>query len=66
MPRRNRPIKNTPFVSTNNENNKTRYDTKQKAEKAAELRMLENMNLELTVYRGNDGGWYLTSRGDNY
>ena len=61
MPRRHTPAKHTPYVRPQNEKGKVRYATKQAAEKAAELRMLENMNLELSVYQGSDGGWYLTS-----
>ncbi len=63
MPRRHTPLKHTRYTpSVNNEANKTRYPSKHAAEKAAELRMLENMNLELSVYQGQDGGWYLTRR----
>ena len=62
MPRRNKPVKHTPFVMPAVEKDKVRYATKQAAEKAAELGMLRDMQLELTVYQGQDGGWYLTSR----
>lgn len=60
MPRRHKPTKHTPFRLVNNEANKTRYPSKQAAEKAAELQMLQNMSLELRVYQAADGGWYLT------
>jgi hypothetical protein len=63
MPRRtSKPIKHTPFVFAQNEGGKTRYPSKVAAEEAAELRMLQNMSLELGVYQGADGGWYLTSQ----
>jgi hypothetical protein len=45
-----------------NEGGKKRYPSKQAAEKAAELRMLQQSGLELTVYQALDGGWYLTSQ----
>lgn len=62
MPRRNsKPIKHTPFSMPNNDKAKVRYPSKNAAEKAAEERMLLHMNLELSVYQGRDGGWYLTS-----
>jgi hypothetical protein len=61
MPRRNsKPIKHVPFQMTNNDRAKVRYVSKNAAEKAAEERMLLDMSLELTVYQGLDGGWYLT------
>lgn len=61
MPRRNKPTKHTPFTFQSNEGGKTRYPSKNAAEKAAELRMLQVPNLELDVYQALDGGWYLTS-----
>lgn len=62
MPRRNsKPIKHIPFRPVNNEQGKKRYPSQKSAEKAAEERMLLHMNLELSVYQGIDGGWYLTS-----
>ena len=60
MPRRIKPIKHTPFHYANNEKGKVRYGTKQAAEKAAELRMLQHPDLSLTVYQALDGSWYLT------
>lgn len=62
MPRKNKPIKHTPYVFARNEGGKVRYQSKAAAEKAAELRMLQNPGLELTVYQALDGGWYLTSQ----
>lgn len=62
MPRRNsKPIKHTPFSMSSNDKPKVRYASQKAAEKAAEERMLLHMNLELSVYQGLDGGWYLTS-----
>lgn len=43
-----------------NEGGKVRYKNREDAEKAAELRMLQHPELELTVYQALDGGWYLT------
>lgn len=63
MPRRNKTVKHTPYRFTNREAGKTRYSTKQQAEKAAEHQMLINPGLELYVYRLDlDGGWYLTRK----
>ncbi len=62
MPRRHTPAKHTPYSFPNNEGGKVRYPSKEVAEKAAELRMLQHPDLELTVYQALDGGWYLTSR----
>lgn len=61
MPRRNKPVKHTPYQPARSETAKRRYPTKHTAEDAAELRMLQNPGLELSVYQGTDGGWYLTS-----
>ena len=60
MPRRNKSIKHTRYKQVENERYKTRYPTKDAAESAAEIRMLQVPNLELGVYQGADGGWYLT------
>lgn len=62
MPRRHIPTKHTPYVFPQNEGGKIRYPSKKAAEKAAELRMLQYPNLDLTVYQALDGGWYLTSQ----
>ncbi len=63
MPRRHKPIKHTPYQPAANESGKKRYPSKQAAQKAADLAMLQRQNLELSVYQGIDGGWYLTSGG---
>ena len=60
MPRKNKSAKHIPFQFVNSEAGKTRYPTKRHAEEAAERQMLQNIGLELTVYQGTDGGWYLT------
>ena len=65
MPRRNKPIKHIPYQSPESERQKTRYPTQKAAESAAEIRMLQIPNLELGVYQGADGGWYLTSAPQN-
>lgn len=62
MPRRHKPAKHARFTPANNESKKVRYASKQAAEKAADLRMLMHPDLELAVYQGTDGGWYLTSQ----
>jgi hypothetical protein len=64
MPRRNsKPIKHIRFEPPiNNERAKTRYKNQKDAEKAAELQMLIVPGLELSVYQGADGGWYLTRK----
>lgn len=60
MPRKNKASKRAPYRYVNNDANKTRYASKHAAERAAEIIMLQNMGLELSVYQGSDGGWYLT------
>lgn len=63
MPRKNKVVKHTPFHFTNPEVGKTRYATKQQAEKAADYQMLLKPGLELYVYKSDlDGGWYLTRK----
>jgi len=62
MPRRHKPTKHTPYRPSGNEKGKVRYQTKQAAEQAAELRMLQHPALTLTVYQGAGGGWYLTRK----
>jgi hypothetical protein len=63
MPRRNsKPIKHIRFEPVDNDRAKVRYPNKAAAEKAAEERMLLFPQLDLSVYQGLDGGWYLTRR----
>lgn len=61
MPRRNNTPKHVPFKIINREANKQRYSSKLAADKAVEIFMLQKPGLSLGVYKGNDGGWYLTS-----
>ncbi len=62
MPRKNNYPKQTRTEYTKKTPPKRRFPTKKAAENAAELGMLENQNLVLSVYRDIDGGWYLTSK----
>ncbi len=64
MPRKNKQTKHVPYRTVNNDAHKTRYASKNAAERAAEIIMLQNMGLELAVYQGSDGGWYLTRQVD--
>ena len=61
MPRRNPKNKIIRKVYAKPSTKKTRYNTKQAAEKAADELMLLNTNLTLEVYQDIDLGWYLTS-----
>ena len=61
MPRRNPKNKVVRKVYAKPSTKKTRYNTKQAAEKAADELMLLNTNLTLEVYQDIDLGWYLTS-----
>ena len=62
MPRRNPKNKIIRKVYAKPSTKKTRYNTKQAAEKAADELMLLNINLTLEVYQDIDLGWYLTSK----
>jgi len=65
MPRKNykNKLKKLSPVSLNNCQSKVRYDSKDKANKSAEMRNLENLNLNLEVYKCDMcSGWHLTSR----
>lgn len=61
MPRRNKTPIHKSLTLTNTETGKRRFATKRQAEDVAEHQMLLKPNLTLTVYKGLDGGWYLTS-----
>ena len=66
MPRRNsKPIKHIRFQPVNNDKAKVRYPNKLAAERAAEERMLLHPELNLSVYQGLNGGWYLTRKVSN-
>lgn len=60
MPRRNNTSKHIPYAHSNTEKGKRRFATEQQAEAAAAEQMLLKPRLQLYVYRGIDGGWYLT------
>jgi len=61
MPRRNKSQKNNPFISYESCHNKRRYINEKDAQKIAELQMLENMSLELSVYKCDACKfWHLT------
>lgn len=62
MPRRKKPIEYIPPKPITSETPKKRYPTKKVAENIAEIQMLQNPGLELSVYQGDNGGWYLTRR----
>ncbi|MCX6728650.1 MAG: hypothetical protein NTV39_02695 [Candidatus Saccharibacteria bacterium] len=63
MPRKNRINKHQPLQLEKLVCNKKRYDSDREAQKAAETQMLENMNLELSVYRCDTCRyWHLTRK----
>ena len=51
-----------PYQPPNQETGKRRFATKLLAEAAAEEQMLLKVDIVLYVYRGLDGGWYLTRK----
>ena len=61
MPRRNPKNKIIRKVYAKPSTKKTRYNTKQAAEKAADELLLLNTSLTLETYQDIDLGWYLTS-----
>ena len=61
MPRRNPKNKIIRKVYAKPSTKKTRYNTKQAAEKAADELMLLNTSLTLEIYQDIDLGWYLTN-----
>lgn len=62
MPRRNNTPKHTSFSFVNREVAKTRYNSEKAAIQASEVAMLQKPALVLSVYQGDDGGWYLTRK----
>ena len=62
MPRKHRYAPHQPYQPMHSTQHKRRFATKHQAQAAADERMLLNPNLQLYVYRGLDGGWYLTSK----
>ncbi len=68
MPRRIKKTNHPRYSLKINCEDKKRYKTQDLAKKAAEFCMLDNMNLNLSVYKCSDCGyWHLTKkrRGDN-
>lgn len=62
MPRRNKQVAHTPFRYDTARHTKRQFLNKQEAEKAAELQMLAQPGLELSVYSCDIcGKWHLTS-----
>lgn len=62
MPRKNNIKPHMPYQPPNQETGKRRFATKLLAEAAAEEQMLLKVDIILYVYRGLDGGWYLTRK----
>ena len=62
MPRRNPKNKIIRKVYAKPSTKKTRYNTKQAAEKAADELMLLNTSLTLEIYQDIVLGWYLTNK----
>ena len=62
MPRRNPKNKVVRKVYAKPSTKKTRYNTKQAAEKAADELMLLNTSLTLEIYQDIDLCWYLTNK----
>lgn len=62
MPRKNNSKPHSYYNPPTRETGKRRFATKQQAEQAAAERMLLHPELHLSVYKGLDGGWYLTSK----
>ncbi len=66
MPRRNKSVKNQQFVFFETCRTKRRYNNEKEAQKIAEIQMLENMSLELAVYKCNECKfWHLTRTSSN-
>lgn len=62
MPRKNNSKPHDYYHAPQREAGKRRFGTKAQAERAAAERMLLHPELTLSVYKGLDGGWYLTSK----
>lgn len=61
MSRKNKIIKHQPFSADKFVCTKRRYRNEKQAQKAAELQMLENMNINLSIYKCDlCGYWHLT------
>lgn len=62
MTRKNNRPNYTPRPLPHPRQAKRRFETERQAHAAAEHQMLLNQELDLTVYKDIDGGWYLTRR----
>jgi len=61
MPRRNNQIKHIRLIRSDNCQSKKQYPNEKMATDAADLKMLMDMSLELSVYQCNKcGKWHLT------
>lgn len=66
MPRRNKTLSHKPFLFYKSCLNKKNYKNEKDALAAAEIQMLKNMSLELSVYKCNDCKyWHLTRQVNN-
>jgi hypothetical protein len=66
MPRHNQYTKHQPFVLHKSCDSKRSYKNEIEAQKIAELQMLENINLELSVYKCDSCKfWHLTKTNTN-
>lgn len=62
MPRKNHSKPHDYYSAPRTDAGKRRFATKRQAEEAAREQMLLKLDLQLYVYKGLDGGWYLTSK----
>jgi hypothetical protein len=61
MPRKNKTIQHRPYLMNQLFCSKRNYKNEKEAQNAAELQMLKDMNLELSVYKCNlCKYWHLT------
>lgn len=62
MPRKNHSKPHQYYQAPPSDTGKRRFATERQAQQAADERMLLHADLQLYVYKGLDGGWYLTSK----
>jgi hypothetical protein len=62
MPRKNNIKPHVPYAASSSETGKRRFASKRQAEEVATEQMLLKPELTLYVYKGIDGGWYLTRK----
>lgn len=66
MPRKNRSIKHQPFSSNDLFCTKRKFRNEKEAQEAAEFQMLQDMNLELSIYKCDMCiYWHLTRNTDS-